>query len=94
MLVGRELSAHLRLVDRSEKLLHGMAFLLDRTRRRVANTLEFVIGNVDLETRRLTPFTETAASAVDRELDAQLHLDWQVPRVHAVGPAAGRPPVS
>ena len=89
VLVGHELSAHLRLVDRSEKLLHGMAFLLDRTRGRVANTLEFVLGNVDLDTRRLTPFTEAAAAAVDRELDAHRRLDWEVPRFTPLGVRQG-----
>jgi len=85
VLVGHELSAHLRLVDRSEKLVHGLAFLLDRTQGRVANTLEFVIGNVDLDTRRLTPFSVAAAEVLDRELDAHRGLDWEVPRFAPLG---------
>lgn len=85
VLVGHELSAHLRLVDRSDKLLHGIAFLLDRSRSRVANTFEFVLGNVDLGTRRLTPFDAEAAAAVDRELDAHRRLEWEVPRFAPLG---------
>lgn len=85
VVVGDELSAHLRLLDRSEKLLHGMAFLLDRSRGRLANTLEFMLGNVDLDSRRLAPFTETAAAALDRELEAHRRLDWEVPRFAPMG---------
>jgi acyl-CoA thioester hydrolase len=85
VVVGAEVSAHLRLVGRSEKLLQGMAFLVDRTQDRVANTFEFMVGNVDLETRRLVPFTASAAEAVDRELEASRRLDWEVPRFPALG---------
>jgi acyl-CoA thioester hydrolase len=85
VVVGAEVSAHLRLVNRSEKLLQGMAFLVDRTEDRVANTFEFMVGNVDLETRRLTPFTASAADAVDRELEVSRGLAWEVPRFPALG---------
>lgn len=85
VLVGHEVSVHLRLVDRTEKLLHGMAFLLDRTQGRVANTFEVMVGNVDLGTRRLTPFTASAVAAVDRELDAHRRLGWAVPRFPPTG---------
>lgn len=85
VLVGHEVSAHLRLVDRTDKLLHGMAFLLDRTRGHVANTFEVMVANVDLGTRRVTPFTDAAAAAVDRELDAHRRLGWAVPRLPAMG---------
>lgn len=91
VLVGHEVSAHLRLVGRSEKLLQGMAFLVNRTEGRVANTLEFMIGNVDLDTRRLTPFTASGAEAVDRELEASRDLDWEVPRFRQLGLRQGVP---
>lgn len=85
VLVGHEVSAHLRLVGRSDKLLHGMAFLVNRTERQLANTLEFMVGNVDLEDRRLTPFTAQAAGAIDKEIDQHRDLGWQVPRFGAMG---------
>jgi hypothetical protein len=68
-----------------------MAFLVDRSEDRVANTFEFMVGNVDLETRRLTPFTASAAEAVDRELAACRDLDWQVPRFSPLGLRTGVP---
>lgn len=43
-----------------------MAFLVTRTEDTLANTFEFVLGNVDLEGRRLTPFTDSVAEAVER----------------------------
>lgn len=85
VLVGHEVSAHLRLVGRDDRLLHGMAFLVNRTERLLANTFEFVLGNVDLEVRRLAPFTVSAAAAVDREIEQHRHLDWDVPAFPATG---------
>lgn len=49
VLVGHEVSSHLRLVGRTDRLLHGMAFLVNRTKDTLANTFEFALGNVDLE---------------------------------------------
>lgn len=79
VLVGHEVSAHLRLVGRDDRLLHGMAFLVNRTERLLANTFEFVLGNVDLDERRLTPFSAPAAAAVDREIEQHCHVGWEVP---------------
>ena len=85
VLVGHEVSSHLRLVGRTDRLLHGMAFLVNRTEDTLANTFEFVLGNVDLEERRLTPFTASAAEAVDREIEQHHHLDWEVPVFSTTG---------
>lgn len=79
VLVGHEVSAHLRLVGRDDRLLHGMAFLVNRTERVLANTFEFVLGNVDLDERRLTPFAGPAADAVDREIEQHCDVGWEVP---------------
>lgn len=85
VLVGHEVSAHLRLVGRTDRLLHGMAFLVSRTEDTLANTFEFVLGNVDLDERRLTPFAASAADAVDREIEQHHHLDWEVPVFSTTG---------
>lgn len=85
VLVGHEVSAHLRLVGRTDRLLHGMAFLVSRTEDTLANTFEFVLGNVGLDERRLTPFAASAADAVDREIEQHHHLDWEVPVFSTTG---------
>jgi acyl-CoA thioester hydrolase len=79
VLVGAEISSHLRLVGRTDRVLHGMAFLIDRTRNRLANTLEFVLGNVDMEARRLVAYDDGMAACLDQELARGASLDWEVP---------------
>lgn len=85
ILVGHEVSVHLRLVGRSDRLVHGMSFLVDRTAGRVANTLELMVGNVDLETRRLAAYDPEAADVLDRTIAEHARLDWDVPRPGPVG---------
>ena len=68
VLVGREVSVHARLDRRTDKVAHGRSFLVDRTMGRVANTCHFVLGNVDLTTRRMVPFLPAAARFLDQEI--------------------------
>ncbi|GAA5107449.1 thioesterase family protein [Haloechinothrix salitolerans] len=74
VLVGQEVSAHVVLLERTDKVVRGVSFLVNRTTEQVANTLEFVSANVDLSVRRTSPFPERIADALDAELARCAHL--------------------
>lgn len=83
--VGQRVSAYFRIVERSDKIIHGMSFLVDDTTEKLANTLEVVAPHVDLTTRRVVPFAPDVASAVDRELAVTEQVGWPAPVCGAMG---------
>jgi acyl-CoA thioester hydrolase len=88
---GETFSAHARLLDRSDKVLHSMVFLLDEAGGRVAFTAELVAICMDLESRRPAAFPEDVAAALDRALARHRSLGWDAP---AAGTLGIRPPRS
>lgn len=79
VLVGHDVSAHFRLLDRNAKMIHAVSVLVNRTTMRVANTVEVVEAHVDLRTRRASPFPPEMTGPLDRHLEAHRTLAWQVP---------------
>lgn len=76
IMVGDEVAVHGVLLGRDARRVHGFWAILNRARRRVAGTLEFVSTFVDLETRRSADFPPALA----RRLDASVEADAkQVP---------------
>ena len=82
--VGDRASVHARIVERSDKVVHAMAFLVDDTTERLASTLEVTATHVDLTSRRVVPFAADVADAVDRER-ARTDVDWLAPVCGAMG---------
>ena len=76
---GDEVSVHVRIIDRTDKGLHSLQFLVNRTRGEVANTHEAVSLCVDLATRRLSTFTTEVAAAIDAQLEVDRALEWEPP---------------
>ena len=83
--VGDVVAVHSRVLARSDKAVHGMWFLLDRTRDRVANTLEWISLHVDLDARRAAPFTAELAVALDRQIQHSRSLAWEAPVCGVIG---------
>lgn len=83
--VGEEISAHVRWLDRGDKVFHGISIIVNRSTGRIANTLEVLEGHVDLVGRRATSFPEDVAGAIDAEVAAHRELGWQVPLSGAIG---------
>jgi acyl-CoA thioester hydrolase len=79
VLVGQEVSTHVRLLDRTAKFAHGVSMLVNHSTGRVANTVEFTEGHVDLTSRRTTPIREEFAGTLDRVLAEHRSLPWAVP---------------
>jgi acyl-CoA thioester hydrolase len=82
---GETISVHPRVLARSAKVVHMMAFLLDRTNRRLANTLELVLVHVDMDTRRPVPMPDDIASGFDRWLAEDARLPWAAPVCGVMG---------
>lgn len=76
---GDKFSVHVRILGRTDKAVHLMTFLLDRTRDRLSNTLEIMVVHVDLATRRAVAIPEDIAAGLDKYIDRSAALDWAAP---------------
>ncbi|MBM6545447.1 thioesterase family protein [Janibacter sp. YIM B02568] len=84
MHVGHETSATMTVVERSDKIVHSIAYVLNRTTACLAATLESVAPHVDLTTRRVTPMPDDVARNVDRQIASQ-STSWVAPVCGAMG---------
>ena len=84
--VGDVVSVHVRMLDRSDKALHLMQFLVNDTRDELANTFESLSISVDLATRAVVPFPQHVLDLVDPQLRIDQALDWSVPLAGAIRP--------
>ncbi|WP_313406180.1 thioesterase family protein [Aeromicrobium sp.] len=85
ILVGHEVSAHLRVLGRGTKTIHAVTILVNRSTGEIASTLEFVEAYVDLTTRRATAIAPEVAERIDALLAEHVELDWSVPLSHRLG---------
>ena len=74
VLVGDEVAVHLRMLDRSDKLIHFVSYLVDHTQREVAASMEALEAYVAYDTRRATPFPPDAVAVIDAWIDRQRGL--------------------
>lgn len=81
---GDEFGVHARILDRGDKTVHLMTFLVDRTRRRLANTLELLLVHVDMVTRRAVAFPDDVAPAFDDALALSTEAGWDTPVCGAI----------
>jgi len=79
VLTGDEVLTYNRLLSRSDKSFHGMYFIVNQTRGRLAATLEYVSACVDMRSRRITPFPEALAATLDGVLKKHRALGWAAP---------------
>ena len=82
--VGDEVAVHGQLLERDERRIHGIWYLVDLTRAQVANTFEFVSVHVDLERRRAAPFDPETAERLDAMV-ASDRRDWPAPLSGTMG---------
>ena len=84
VLQGQELSVHVRLLERSVKVLHAMAFLVNRSTDALACTLEVALVHVGMDTRRPEAFPEDIASRIDEAIKADAY-SWPSPVCGVMG---------
>jgi acyl-CoA thioester hydrolase len=82
---GDKLSVHPRVLDRSDKVVHILTLLLDRTRERLASTTEIVLVHVNIDTRRPVPMPDDIAAGWDRHIAAATTLAWPAPLCGVMG---------
>lgn len=83
--LGDEISAHTRVLGRSDKAVHMMVFIVDVTDGRLANTLELTLVHVGMDTRRPADLPEDVAAGFDRFIEEHAALAWDAPLSGAMG---------
>lgn len=84
ILQGERLSVHVRLVERSDKALHALSLIVNRSREQVACVMETILVHVDMQTRRPTSFPDDVAPLIDAGL-ALDDVEWPAPLSGAMG---------
>lgn len=82
---GDPLTVHARVLERADKAVHMMTFLVDPQRERLSNTLEIMLVHVDLERRRAASMPEDLAAAVDDLVAVSGKLSWSAPVCGVMG---------
>lgn len=77
--VSDTVSVHSRVLAVTPKRFHGMLFCLNRSRERLAGTMEYVTSGADLDQRRTAPFPKDVATRLQELVEAQRELDWPPP---------------
>lgn len=77
--VGDKVSVHSRMLDMSEKRIHGMMFILNQSRRQLSCTLEYITSSADLDIRRTAPFPADIAVRLDGLIQRDKLLNWSAP---------------
>ncbi|MDO5503131.1 MAG: thioesterase family protein [Actinomycetia bacterium] len=85
VMAGDEVSVHVRSIDRTEKGIHSLQFLLNRTRGEIANTHEAVALSVDMATRRSAALPAHLVAVLDEQLRKDQALDWAPPLCGVMG---------
>ncbi|MGW0891133.1 thioesterase family protein [Saccharopolyspora gloriosae] len=82
---GEKFSVHVRFLERTDKALHAVSMLLDRSNERLACTLEIVMVHVAMDSRRATPLPADIAAGLDHEIARSVNLEWRAPLCGAMG---------
>lgn len=79
ILIDERVSVYIRLVELSPKRAYFMGFLVNDSREQLAATVEVVMMNVDIATRRGAPFPSAAKEQLDALLKKHQKLPWLAP---------------
>ncbi|XKH58006.1 thioesterase family protein [Citricoccus nitrophenolicus] len=89
MRLGTPITAHVRVLDRSSKVCHLVALIMDREKGLLACIFETVLVHVDLDSRRGVEFPDDIAAAYDHLLaDDHASYSWPAPVCGIMGPRA------
>lgn len=84
VLEGEEVGVHVRLIGRSDKVLHMAALITNRTKEQFACLVEATIVHIDMSTRRPTPFPADVADLIDAGITSD-DLGWPLPLSGSMG---------
>ncbi len=71
VLVGDVVAVHVRLLARSEKLVHFVSYLANHTRSEVSASMEALEAFVAYDSRQVSPFSADAQQVLDRWIEQQ-----------------------
>ncbi|XVX19773.1 acyl-CoA thioesterase [Actinomycetota bacterium] len=77
MHAGDHVAVHARIVERTDKAVRTVQYIVNETREELANTLEAIALSVDLETRRVTPWAPESAAGLDERIALDQAMSWQ-----------------
>jgi len=77
--VGDTVSMHGRFVARNHKRVHGVIFIVNKSRRLLSCTLEFITTGANLQTRRTDRFPDDISENLDRAIVADSDILWPTP---------------
>lgn len=85
VMVGDRLTAHIRLLERTDKVVHHIGYVLNHRTNELSNTLEAITAHVDLRTRKTTQLLTTDGASFDKTLTTNAQLGWDSPTNGAMG---------
>lgn len=74
---GDRISVRVRVIGRSERAAHVVAYLLDDGHQRLSYVMEEIFLHIDMASRRSAPWPDDVAAALDRRIAAEAELAWQ-----------------
>lgn len=83
--LGERFTVHTRLLERSDRALHAMSFVVDQGKGTLACTQETSLVHVSTEARKAVDFTADIAAGLDELIDAGNALGWAAPVCGAMG---------
>ncbi|WP_167288816.1 thioesterase family protein [Nocardioides seonyuensis] len=82
---GGQFSVHTMLLDRSARIAHLLAFLLDHEEHSISSTVEMVLVHVGMATRRAVDFPAEVATGLDALIATSQRFDGRVPTSGSMG---------
>ena len=83
--LGERFTVHVRFLERSDRAVHAMSFVVAPEARTLACTFEASYVHVDMNTRRSVPIPDDVAARFDSQIDASEALGWEAPVSGAMG---------
>lgn len=82
--IGHRLTGHARLLACDGRLFHGVGFLINHDIQRVATSFAYLLGAVDLQTRRIAALPEAYLRRADEEIQRG-DVGWPPPTFDPIG---------
>jgi len=76
MHVGDRVTTYNRIVGKSNKRFHGVFYIYNESRQRLACTLEYVSNGVDMALRRTAPMPDQLSRGLDAVYEKHQRLSW------------------
>jgi len=84
--VGDTVTVHWRFVARTVKRFHGVMFIVNRSRGRLASVFEYVSTGADLDARKTAPLPPEFAARLDALIAEHARLAWPPPTCGVMAP--------